>query len=124
MRSIFGIVAVILLLAGCTSPMILPSSGTWETRTVTLGPVVVCKGGNFSFEPKGCNQWPLSIPSMPAPEIHYAELRAQAADQYSVDAAGIILKDVLVEYNTEINGVIRGWKASAIAGRRYVVVEP
>lgn len=118
-----AILILSLLLIGCTSPMMLPSSGTWEERTVTLGPVVVCKGGNFSFTPKDCNQWPLSIPSMPVPEIHYAELRAQAAEEYSVDAARIILKDVLVKYNAEINGVIRGWKASAIAGKKYVVGE-
>lgn len=107
-----------LLLTGCTSPMMLPPSGTWESQTSTLGPVVVCKGGNFASEPEGCNQWPLSIPSMPHPDIHYGELRAKASETYSVDAALIVLKDVIVEYTTEINGVIRGWKASAVAGKR------
>lgn len=103
-------------LTACTTPMTLPSSGTWASHTETLGPVVACKGGNFTTDSE-CNKWPISIASMPAPEIHYAELRAKAATQYSVDSPLIVLKDVLVEYNTEINGVIRGWRASAIAGK-------
>lgn len=108
---------ILVFLSGCTSPMTLPSSGRWDQQTVTLGPVVVCKGGNLTFTPKGCNQWPMSLPSMPAPEIHYAELRAEAADKYSVDAGLIVLKNVVVKYNSEIRGTIRGWKASAIAGK-------
>ena len=108
----------LVLLSGCSSLIVLPSSGTWETRTVLLGPVVVCRGGNFSMEPKDCNQWPLSIPTMPSPEIHYAELRAKAAELYETDPTVVVLKDVNVKYTTEINGVIRGWRATAIAGKR------
>ncbi len=42
----------------------------------------------------------------------------KAATQYKLDPALIVLKDVSVEYVTELNGVIRVWKATAIAGRR------
>lgn len=112
------IMVMILSVSACTTPIVLPSSGAWVEHTETLGPVVVCKGGNFALEPQGCNQWPLSIATMPAPDTHYAELRAKAAEQYQVDAAEIVLKDVKVEYTTEMNGVVRGWRAAAIAGKK------
>lgn len=111
----------LLLLTGCAnhSQLLLPSAGAWTAETVTLGPVMVCKGGNmdFSSDHKACNNWPLSVPSMPHPETHHAELRSQAAQQYKAPVEAIVLKDVQVTYNSELNGVIRGWKATALAGR-------
>lgn len=108
----------VLLVVGCTSLIILPSSGTWDTRTVSLGPVVVCRGANFSTEPEDCNQRALSIPSLPVPDIHYGELRARAAELYKVDPTAVVLTGVQVEYLTEANGVIRGWRATAVAGKK------
>lgn len=109
-------------LTGCAANtvLMLPGSGAWEERTAILGPVVACRGGNsdFSETHKECNNWPISVTHMPPPEAHYAELRAKAAEQYHVDPALIALKDITVSYNTELNGVIRGWKAQAIAGQR------
>jgi hypothetical protein len=46
-----------------------------------------------------------------------AELRTKAAEQFKADVSTIVLKDVQVTYNTELVGTIRGWKATAIAGR-------
>lgn len=118
---ILALHCVLLLLSACAArtPMLLPSSGIWTVDTVLLGPVVACQGGNrdFSEHHKECNKWPLSIPSLPHPETHHAELRAKAAEQYHVDGSAIVLKDVQVTYNTELVGTIRGWKATAIAGR-------
>lgn len=108
--------ACLLLLAGCTTPLTLASHGSWDGAT-ELGPVRACKGGSLSID-RECSGWPLSLPSMPSPDTHYTELKAKAADQYKVDASLIVLKDVSVEYVTEVNGVVRGWKATAVAGRR------
>lgn len=112
---------VTLLLPACAArtPIMLPAAGTWTTDTVLLGPVVACRGGNHDFTEhhRECNQWPISVPSLPHPETHHAELRTKAAQQYQSDIGTIILKDVEVTYNTELNGVIRGWKATAIAGK-------
>lgn len=111
------VVGLALLLAGCTTPLMLPESGSWDGVT-ELGPVYACKGGSHSFQRKCKGGWPLSLPSLPAPDIHYAELRADAATRYATDPSLIVLKDVSVEYLAELNGVIRGWDAQAIAGRR------
>lgn len=96
--------------------MMLPPSGTWDSGVRTLGPVEVCRGGTIDSGPS-CNQWPLSIMSMPVPDSHYAELRMKAAELYQVDSAAVVLKDINVVYSTEINGVIRGWRAKALAGK-------
>ena len=109
-------IIAILTLAGCTTPLTLASHGSWDGAT-ELGPVRACKGGSLSID-RECSGWPLSLPSMPSPDTHYAELTAKAAEQYKVEASRIVLKDVAVEYVTEINGVIRGWKATAMAGRK------
>jgi len=111
----------LLLLSGCTTPIMLPSSGAWDGAS-ELGPVYACNGGTFSSD-EGCSGWPLALVSMPSPETHYAELRAKAAKQFHVDPDRIALKDVSVEYLTEINGVIRGWKATAIAGKRNASIQ-
>jgi hypothetical protein len=120
-RSLLTSVSLLLLLTACAnhSTLLLPAAGTWTSDTVLLGLVVACRGGNMDFSEhhEECNQWPLSIPSLPHPEIHHAELRAKAAQQYQTGAATIVLKDVQVLYNTELVGTIRGWKASAIAGK-------
>jgi len=117
------LVAVVigLMMSACAnrSDLMLPSVGSWTPETIVLGRVVACRGGNldFSDDHKDCNKWPLSLPSLPHPETHYAELRTKAAQQYQVDVGAIVLKDVQVTYNSELVGTIRGWKASAIAGR-------
>lgn len=116
-RTLTGMsLAIIVLItsASCTTPLTLASHGSWDGAT-ELGPVRACKGGSLSIDQE-CSGWPLSLPTMPHPDTHYAELKAKAAAQYQVDPSRIVLKDVAVEYVTEINGVIRGWKASAIAG--------
>ena len=105
-----------VLTAACTTPLTLAPHGSWDGAT-ELGPVKACKGGSLSFDQE-CAGWPLSIPSIPPPDTHYTELKAKAATQYKLDPSLIVLKDVSVEYVTEINGVIRGWKATEIAGRR------
>jgi hypothetical protein len=116
-----SILFAIMLLSGCAnrSTLLLPSAGTWTADTVLLGPVVACRGGNLDFtaQHKECNQWPLSIPSLPHPDTHHAELRTKAAQQYQTDVSMIVLKDVAVTYNAELVGIIRGWKATAIAGK-------
>lgn len=120
MIPILPLLVLLTLLSGCAnhSTILLPSSGTWTANTVTLGPVVACQGGNMDFTDthKECNQWPLSIPSLPHPETHHTELKTKAAQQYRTDVNAIILKDVQVIYNTELVGTIRGWKATALAG--------
>ncbi len=125
MRPLFLIPFAILLLSGCAnrSTLMLPSAGTWTADTVLLGPVVACRGGNsdFSEHHKECNQWPLSIPSLPHHETHHAELRTKAATQYQTDVSTIVLKDIEVTYNAELVGTIRGWKATAIAGKNSLL---
>lgn len=117
----FTLLVLALILPGCAnqSTLLLPSAGTWTADTITLGPVVACRGGNLDFteHSKECNQWPLSIPSLPHPETHHAELRTKAAQQYQTEVSLIVLKDVHVTYNAELVGTIRGWKATALAGK-------
>jgi hypothetical protein len=109
------IVLLVFLTAACTTPLTLAPHGQWDGAT-ELGPVMACKGGSASFD-RECSDWPLSISSLPSPDTHYTELKAKAATQYNVDPSLIVLKDVSVKYVIEINGVIRGWKATTIAGR-------
>ena len=104
------LIGLMLITLGCTTPLNLAPHGAWDGAT-ELGPVMACKGGSVSFD-RECSGWPLSIPSLPPPDTHYTELKAKAAAQYHVDASVVVLKDVAVEYVTEVNGVIRGWKAS------------
>jgi len=115
------LIFVLLLATGCAnhSTLMLPAAGTWTADTVLLGPVVACRGGNmdFSEHSKECNDWPLSVPSLPHHETHHAELRTKAAKQYQVDVSTIVLKEIEVTYNAELVGTIRGWKATAIAGK-------
>lgn len=122
------LLALALFLGGCAnhSELMLPSAGNWTSDTVVLGPVFACRGGNmdFSSDHEECNKWPLSIPSLPHPDTHYAELRTKAAQQYQVDVGTIVLKDVQVVYNTELVGTIRGWKVTAMAGRSLLTDRP
>ncbi len=106
-RTIILAAAIALPFAtGCTTPLNLASHGSWEGAT-ELGPVKACKGGSLSTDQE-CSGWPLSLPSLPPPDTHYTELKAEAATQYKLDPSLIVLKDVSVEYFTELNGVIRG----------------
>lgn len=128
MRSILlpivTMLAIGLTMSACAnrSDLMLPSVGSWTEQTIVLGRVVACRGGNmdFSEDHKECNDWPLSLPSLPHPDAHYAELRTKAAQQYQVDVGGIVLKDVQVTYNAELVGTIRGWKATALAGKNLI----
>jgi hypothetical protein len=101
-----------LALSACTTPMMLAPSGSWDANVRALGPVEACRGGTVDSG-RSCGQWPLSIAMMPGPESHYVELRTKAMELYQVDYDSVVLKDVHVVYSTEINGVIRGWRATA-----------
>jgi hypothetical protein len=92
--------------------MMLAPSGSWDANVRALGPVEACRGGTVDSG-RSCGQWPLSIAMIPGPESHYVELRTKAMELYQMHYDSVVLKDVHVVYSTEINGVIRGWRATA-----------
>lgn len=82
-----------------------------EQGVEILGQVEACQGG-FCH-----GQWPMSLSVPPPASTYQAALRKEAAKQYNVPENEIVLGEVNVGYYSELNGTIRGWRASAPVGR-------
>jgi PBP1b-binding outer membrane lipoprotein LpoB len=108
MKRIAPLLLGILLLAGCTSAVTYapyPSQAAWTGASKVLGMVEADSGA-----------WPLSL-QVPPPEYTFdSALRKKAAAQYGVSEDSIVLSEVAVKFMSEMDGTIRSWKASAIAG--------
>lgn len=115
-----GLIALCYLavLTGCAASMntvVYPGTGAShdlrEAGVDILGPVEACQGGRCH------GQWPMSLTVPPPATTYQAALRKAAAEQYHVPEQDIRLSEITVGFHAEINGIIRGWVAKAIAGR-------
>jgi hypothetical protein len=121
MRTLLAVI-VVLGVAGCTPKMHLTfpgGMGPWDSGVQSLGPVVACGGGGCCGTDEGC-QWPLALTNPPEAYTYQAALRSDAAKRYSVPSNEVVLSDIAVELDTELVGTVRGWKATATAGRKAV----
>lgn len=116
------VVALLLVLSGCIStPTLYPGTGLTadlkEDGVVLLGEVTACKGAWCKTDGGGYE----SVLSLPAPPDAYAyqsALKKQAVKTYHVPEQEVVLGEVSVGYYAELIGTIRGWQATALAGRR------
>lgn len=114
---VFGILAL-LLLSGCgvSNSSIYPGTALThdlrEDGMTILGEVTACQGG-FCH-----GQWPMSLAVPPPASTYQAALRKEASKQYNVPEGEVRLGEVTVGFYSEINGTIRGWTATALAGRK------
>jgi hypothetical protein len=116
MRKILALAAT-LLITGCTSTLPYRSLGEWSDAVETLGEVNYCQGGGCSGSDEG-SQWPLALTSAPTQDNIHAALIAKAIKVYHVPEQEIVLKEINVKLLTEVVGTVRGWKATAVAGRK------
>jgi hypothetical protein len=108
------IVAVVAL-SGCTTVQPYGNYGNWTETVQPLGPVSYC-GGGCDHTGEG-SIWPLSLPAPPSEATIHEELARKTASQYSVPESEVVLKNVNVKLSTEAVGTVRGWTATADAGR-------
>ena len=114
------VLALVLTVGGCTPQMHLTfpgGLGRWDSAVQSLGPVVACAGGGCCGTDAGC-QWPLALTNPPEAYTYKAALRDNAAKKYKVSPEEIVLGDIAVALDAELVGTVRGWKATATAGRR------
>jgi hypothetical protein len=111
--------AILTLVTGCTSTLAYRSLGDWDDRVVMLGPVSFCQGGGCTGTAEG-SQWPLALSVPPSQDNIHAALVSKAIKQYNVPERELVLRDVNVTLETEIVGTVRGWNATAVAGRKRV----
>lgn len=100
---------VLALFSGCVSQINVPPSPdiAWDDSVKVLGPVTAKHG-----------RWPLSLKSPPPAETYYVALRTTAASTFGVRESDVVLRDVSVQIGAEMDGTIRDWKATAVAGQR------
>lgn len=106
---------MLVLLASCSTITPYPNLGKWDKSTQFLGPVTYCVGGLCTGTDEG-GQWPLALRDPPSEGTVHAALIRKAAKKYNAPEAEIVLKDVNLKMQAEINGIIRSWEGSAIAG--------
>ena len=93
-------------------------SGTGTTHDLhepgveLLGALTSCQGGFCE------GQWPMSLAVAPPASTYQAALRKKAAREFQVPESEVVLGEITVGYYSEINGTIRGWTATAPAGRK------
>jgi len=107
------LVALMVLLGGCATQLTYPGLGTWGPGVQELGRITTCRG---AFCPTAGMFGSLSLTTPPDAFTYQSALRNQAVLQYHVPADQIVLSDISVKVYTEVNGVVRGWKATATAG--------
>ena len=106
-------------LGGCATHLTYPGTAPFDDSVQMLGPVTACAGGGCCGEEEGC-QWPLALTNPPDAYTYQAALRDKAVRRYGVPPEEVVLGDIAVETEAELVGTIRGWKATAQAGRRAV----
>ena len=109
MKKLLIIIATSALLCGCASTIKYPpypATVNWGTGVKVLGKVTADSGG-----------WPLSLNAPPPEYTYYSALQDTAAKQFAVPRNQIVLGEVSVDYMAEIDGTIRSWTATAIAGQ-------
>jgi hypothetical protein len=107
MKNAIAAILAAALLCGCVSTIKYPAYPVVSWAQVkTLGVVTADSGG-----------WPLSLNSPPPDYTYYSALQNKAAKQYDVPKSQVVLGEVSVNYGAEMDGTIRDWTATAIAGQ-------
>jgi hypothetical protein len=108
---------LLAVLTGCATHLTYPGTGPLGHPVQVLGPVTACAGGGCCGQDEGC-QWPLALTNPPDAYTYQAARREKAARRYGVPADEVVLGEIAVRTEAEIVGTIRGWRATAQAGRR------
>ena len=109
MKSILCLIAAAALLCGCHSVVKYPPSAGWGPDTKVLGRIEADSG-----------RWSLSLRGTP-PQYHFeTALRKKAAKTFLVPESSLLFGELTVEIGSELDGTIRDWKASALAGQKPV----
>jgi hypothetical protein len=106
MKSTLYIIAAAALLCGCESTLKYPPSANWGPNTKILGPVKADSG-----------MWPLSLSAPPPQFTYFAALRDKAAYQFNQPADSIAIGEMTVVVGSEMDGTVRDWSATAVAGQ-------
>jgi hypothetical protein len=107
MKKLLSLLTVIpLLLAGCESTLKYPPSTNWSAGTKILGPVEADSG-----------MWSLSLSAPPPEYTYFAALRDKAAFKFNVPTESVAIGEMTVSIGAEMDGTVRDWHASAIAGQ-------
>jgi len=108
MKKNLCLVAVAALLCGCVSTVKYPPSAGWDGPNIKpLGEVAADSG-----------RWPLSLHTTPPEYTFYAALRDKAVAQYNVPVNSVVIGEMTVTIGAEMDGTIRDWKATALAGQK------
>jgi hypothetical protein len=94
------------LLCGCESTLKYPPSANWGPGTKVLGPVKADSG-----------IWPLSLSAPPPQYTYFSALRDKAAYQFNLPPDSIAIGEMTVMIGAEMDGTVRDWTATAIAGQ-------
>jgi len=118
-----GVMAMLLGGCGLSKSTIYPGTASTpnlhEEGIQVLGEVEACRGAFCpARDGEGGQEWPLALSSAPPASAYHALLRKRVAAQYHVPEHDVRLGEVTVEYYTELDGTIVGWKAKAQAGRQ------
>lgn len=125
MRSVIlclcGVVALLLTGCGVNKRSLYPGTAQpADLRAPTiqiLGDVTACQGA-WCKKPEGGYEWPIGLSHPPAALTYQRALERKAAQQFGVPESEVVLGDISVGFTTELIGTIRGWEASAVAGRK------
>lgn len=106
MKNLLCILAAIpLLLTGCESTLKYPPTAGWKTSQ-PLGPITATSG-----------IWPLSLNAPPPQYTYFAALRDKAAYKFNIPPASVEFDEMTVTFGSELDGTVRDWRATAIAGQ-------
>ena len=105
MKNTLCVLAAALLLTGCESTLKSPATAGWNSSRV-LGPIKATSG-----------IWPLSLNAPPPQYTYFAALRDQAAYKFNVPPASVEFDEMTVRVGSEMDGTVRDWTATAIAGQ-------
>jgi len=106
MKNTLYLLAATALLCGCESTIKYPPSANWGPNTKVLGQVKADSGF-----------WSLSLSAPPPQYTYFAALRDKAAFQFNLPAEAIAIGEMTVVVGSEMDGTVRDWTATAIAGQ-------
>lgn len=103
---IIAIASSLALLCGCESSLKYPPSANWGPNTRLLGEVKADSG-----------MWPLSLSAPPPEYTYFSALRDKAAFKYNVPTDSVAIGEMTVVVGAEMDGTVRDWTATALAGQ-------
>ena len=89
-----------------------------DSSVEVLGQTTSCQGIYCKDDETRKLEWPVDLRTPPPADVYQALIRQKAARIYKVPESQIVVGDIHVTYTTELVGIIHGWTASAIVGKR------